>query len=281
VRIAITGANGQVGQALQAQLADHDLIPLTRPNYDVSDPVIVKKLVALQPDLVIHAAAMTHVDGCAKDPQMAYLANGFGTQNVALACLQSDAAMLYISTNEVFDGSASEPYHEFDQTHPINAYARSKTAGEQMAARLVRRLYIVRTAWVFAKSGNNFPAKIVQTADKFGQLRVVTDEVSAPTYAPDLATAIDQLINTEHFGLYHFVNEGICSRYDYAVEILKQSGRGHIPVEPITSESFQRASIPPKYAPLQNNLGAALGIRLRPWQEALAAYFAGSSLVAS
>ena len=281
MRIAITGANGQVGQALQAQLTNHDLCPLIRPDYDVSDPTIVKKLVALQPDLVIHTAAMTNVDGCAKDPSAAYLVNSFGTQNVALACLQSDAAMVYISTNEVFDGTASQPYHEFDQTHPINAYARSKTAGEQMATRLVRRLYIVRTAWVFAKRANNFPAKIIQAADKFGQLRVVTDEVSAPTYAPDLATAISQLINTDHFGIYHFVNEGICSRYDYAMEILKQSGRDHIPVEPITSEAFQRASVPPQYAPLQNNLGATLGIQLRPWQEALIAYFDESSPVSS
>jgi dTDP-4-dehydrorhamnose reductase len=117
----------------------------------------------------------------------------------------------------------------------------------------------------------------MQAADKLGQLRVVTDEVSAPTYAPDLAEAIAALIATDHYGIYHLANEGICSRYDYALEILKQSGRGHIPVEPITSDSFQRISTPPKFAPLQNNLGAALGIRLRPWQAALAAYFADPS----
>lgn len=273
MQIAITGANGQIGRALQDVLPGHTLIPLTRPEYDISHPEVTQKLADLKPELVVHAAAMTDVDGCARDPQTAYLVNGFGTQNVALACQRSGAAMVYISTNEVFDGRASEPYHEYAPTCPINPYARSKLAGEQIAARLLHKLYIVRTAWIFAKGGNNFPAKIIQAADKRGQLRVVTDEISAPTYAPDLAWAIRQLIATEHYGIYHLSNAGICSRYDYALEILRQSGRSHIPVEPITSEAFQRASTPPAYAPLQNNLGAALGIRLRPWQEALADYF--------
>jgi dTDP-4-dehydrorhamnose reductase len=273
VRIAITGANGQIGKALQNVLSGHSLIRLTRPEYDISNPEIAQKLTDLKPELVIHTAAMTDVDGCARDPQTAYLVNGFGTQNVALACQRSRAALVYISTNEVFDGSASEPYHEYAPTCPINAYARSKLAGEQVAARLLHKLYIVRTAWVFAKGGNNFPAKIIQAADKRGQLRVVTDEISVPTYALDLARAIRQLIATEHYGIYHLSNAGICSRYDYAMEILRQSGRSHIPVEPITSQAFQRASTPPAYAPLQNNLGAALGIKLRPWQEALRDYF--------
>ena len=109
-------------------------------------------------------------------------------------------------------------------------------------------------------------------------MRVVTDEISSPTYAPDLAQAIGQLILTNHYGLYHFSNEGICSRYDYALEILKQSGRVNIPVEPITSDSFDRASTPPAYAPLKNTLGAALGIKLRSWEDALADYFSRPSL---
>ena len=272
MRIAITGANGQLGKALQDAMPEHTLIPLTRPDYDLTDPKVSQKLADLRPELVIHAAGMTHVDDCARDPQTAYLVNGFGSQNVALACQRSGAAMVYISTNEVFDGSAGEPYHEYAPTRPINPYAQSKLAGEQIAARLLHQLYIVRTSWVFARGGNNFPAKIIRAADKRGCLQVVTDEVSAPTYAPDLAQAIKQLIATEHYGIYHFSNEGICSRYDYAREILRQSGRGHIPVEPITGNVFQRASTPPAYTPLQNNLGAALGIRLRPWPAALADY---------
>ena len=273
MKIAITGANGQLGTALQAALSTHTLLPLTRPDYDLRSPAVTQKLIDLQPELIIHPAAMTHVDGCAKNPQLAYLVNGFGTQNVALACQKLNIPLVYVSSNEVFDGQASEPYHEYAPTNPINAYARSKLAGEMMTMRLLSQFYIVRTAWVFAQGGNNFPAKIIQAADKLGQLRVVTDEISAPTYAPDLAQAIARLIETGHYGIYHFANEGVCSRYDYALEILRQNNRSHIPVEAITSDSFDRASTPPPYAPLQNNLGAALGITLRPWQAALRAYF--------
>ncbi len=272
MHIAITGANGQVGQALQNALPEHTLTLLTRPDFSLSDPNNTQKLIALAPDLVIHPAAMTDVEGCAKDPNQAYLINGFGTQNIALACQQVGVPLVYISTNEVFDGTATTPYHEFAIPHPLNPYAQSKLAGEQVATRLVQKLYIVRTAWVFGPKGNNFPAKIIKAADKLDQLKVVTDEISQPTYAPDLAQAVKALIATEHYGIYHFTNEGVCSRCDFATEILQQSGRNHIPVDPITSDDFDRLSTPPKYSPLQNNLGAALGIKLRPWSEALADY---------
>lgn len=275
MKIAITGANGQVGQAFQAVLDSiHQVYPLTRPEFELTRPQVVDAIAQLAPDVVIHTAAMTNVDGCAQDPDLAYLVNGFGTQNVALACQRSGAAMLYISTNEVFDGQADQPYHEFARPNPINPYAASKLAGEKIAAQLLQRLYIVRVSWVFGPEGNNFPAKIIRAADQHGQLRVVTDEISSPTYAPDLAAAIAQLIETDHFGLYHLVNEGVCSRFEFTLEILKQAGRAEIPVEPITSDAFERASTPPLYAPLQNNVGRALGLVLRPWPQALAAYIA-------
>lgn len=273
MKIIITGSNGQVGKALQRVFSDHELILLDLPDFDITRPEGVAELAALKPDLLIHTAAMVDVDGCAKNPAAAYFVNGFGTQNMALVCQKTGAPMVHISTNEVFDGTATTPYHEYAPTNPINPYAQSKLAGEQIAARLVNKLYIVRIAWAFSKGGNNFPAKIIRAADKLGELKVVTDEIGNPTYAPDLAEAIKKLAATGHFGMYHLTNQGACSRYDFALEILRQSGRSHIPVQPITSEGFDRASTPPKYAPLGNNLGAALGITLRPWQEALADYF--------
>ena len=130
----------------------------------------------------------------------------------------------------------------------------------------------VRTAWLYAAGGRNFPHRIIELADERGALKVVTDEIGNPTYVVDLAQAIVRLIATHAYGIYHLVNEGVASRYEFAKEILRLSGRGHIPVAPITSAEFQRASIPPLHAPLTNNAAAALGIRLRPWQEALAAF---------
>ena len=273
MRIAITGALGQLGRALQTALAEDDLILIDVPDWDITDPGCVSRMVQLKPELVIHCAAMTDVDGCARNPDLAYHVNAFGTQNVALACQRVGAGMMHISTNEVFDGTATQPYREFDAAHPINAYGASKLAAEQIASRLVSRLYIVRTSWLFSPGGNNFVSKVITRAGQHGQLHIVTDEVANPAYAPDLAYAILRLIQTEHYGLYHLTNEGYCSRFEFAVEILRQSGQGSVPVYPITSDQYQRASTPPPFAPLRNTIGAALGISLRPWQEALASYF--------
>ena len=273
MRIFITGHKGQLGRALYAALAEHTLTGCDLPELDITDREAIGAAVAdFAPDVVIHAAAWTHVDGCARDPERAYRVNALGTQNVALACAEAGAAMVYISTNEVFDGEATEPYREWDPPHPINPYGRSKAAGEWFVRHLLTRFYIVRTAWLYAPGGRNFPHRIIQLADERGALRVVTDEVGNPTYAPDLAKAIAALIRTDAYGVYHLTNAGYCSRYDFAREILRVSGRGHVPVEPITLAEFQRASTPPRFAPLANPAAAPLGITLRPWQEALAEF---------
>jgi len=283
MRIFVTGCKGQLGRSLYAALAEHTLTGCDLPELDVTDRAAIGAAIAgFAPDVVIHAAAWTDVDGCARDPERAYRANALGTQNVTLACAACSAAMVYISTNEVFDGTATEPYREWDPPHPINPYARSKAAGEWFVRHLLTRFYIARTAWLYAPGGRNFsnPQRIVQLADdastgsaQGGALRVVTDEVGNPTYAPDLAAAIGALIHTEAYGVYHLTNAGYCSRYDFVCEALRISGRDHVPVEPITLAGFQRASTPPRFAPLANTAAAAaLGITLRPWQEALAEF---------
>lgn len=273
MQVFITGIKGQLGQALQATLTGHDLIGVDLPECDITDrPSIEAAITEATPDVVIHCAAMTDVDGCARDPQAAFRVNGLGTQNVALACQASGAAMLLVSTNEVFDGAADRPYLEFDPPNPVNPYARSKVAGEWYTRHLLTRFYIVRTAWLYAPGGRNFsnPHRILQLADERGRLRVVTDEVGSPTYVVDLARAIDRLITSGQYGIYHFVNEGGCSRFDYVREVLRLTGRLAVPVEPTTLSAFPRDSTPPPYTPLANVAGAAIGIRLRPWQEALA-----------
>jgi dTDP-4-dehydrorhamnose reductase len=274
MRIVITGHKGQLGRALQEVLARDEVLGLDLPEADITDPPsIIGRVVAFQPDAVIHAAAMTNVDACERDPELAFRVNALGTQNIALACEQTGAAMVYVSTNDVFDGKLGRPYYEWDTPLPQSVYARSKAAAEFYVRTLLNRFYIVRTAWLYARGGSNFVTKIIAAADRLGALKVVTDEVSAPTYAPDLARAIAQLIHTGHYGLFHFTNSGICSRYDWTCKILELSGRGSVPVEPITTDQWQRAAPPPLYAPLVNFTGAALGITLRPWEEALQEYF--------
>jgi dTDP-4-dehydrorhamnose reductase len=276
MRIVITGHKGQLGTALQQVLKDAVIFGLDLPEHDITDPKgITDTIAGIRPDIVIHSAAMTNVDGCEQDPDLAFRINTLGTQNIALASAQVGAAMLHISTNDVFDGTLGRAYYEWDTPTPQSVYARSKAAAEFYVRTLLHRFYIVRTAWLYARGGENFVTKIIAVADRLGALKVVTDEVSSPTYAPDLAEAISQLIRTEHFGIYHFTNSDICSRYDWARKILELSGRAHVPIEPITTEHWKRAAPPPLYAPIQNFTGAALGISLRPWQAALTEYLAG------
>ncbi|MBN1810255.1 MAG: dTDP-4-dehydrorhamnose reductase [Anaerolineae bacterium] len=272
MRVFITGDKGQLGRALQDALAEHTSDGCDLPELDITDRRAIGAAIAdFAPDVVIHAAAWTDVDGCAHDPDKAYLINGIGTQNVALACAICNASLVYVSTNEVFDGTATQPYREWDALNPINPYAKSKAAGEWFTQNLLTRFYIVRTAWVYAPGGRNFstPSRIIQVADERGALKVVTDEVGNPTYAPDLAAAVAALIETGAYGVYHLTNAGHTSRYDYVREVLRLAGRGHIPVEPIGLDDFQRPSTPPRFAPLANTAAAALGITLRPWQEAV------------
>jgi dTDP-4-dehydrorhamnose reductase len=275
VRIAITGHKGQLGQALLETLTDDELLGLDLPEHDITQAHQISEAIAeYQPDVVIHTAALTDVDRCTREPELALRINGLGTHNVALACQRSGAALLALSTNEVFDGLKGKPYYEHEQTRPINAYAESKQAAEVYVRLHLSRFYIVRTAWLYARGGNNFPSKIVQAAEKYGRLRVVCDEISSPTYAPDLAQAIDALIRSEQYGIYHMTNEGACSRFEFARRILELAGKGDVALEPITSDQWPRASTPPLHCVIRNLAGAQLGITLRHWNEALRDYFA-------
>ncbi len=274
MRILLTGAEGQVGQALAHALAPHhDLIATTHTTLDISDFATVQQVETLSPELVIHPAAFTNVDGCALDPLRAYLVNTLGTKHLALACQALDIPLVYISTNEVFDGQQRTPYYEWDAPRPINAYARSKWGGERMVEQLLRRFYIVRIAWVFG-GARNFVRTILRLAHERPSLQIVNDEWGNPTYAADVATAVAQLIQVPAYGTYHFVNDGHCSRYEFAAEILRQSGLT-TPIAPITLADYTRASTPPPFTALHNVVGAHdLGITLPSWQSALQTYLA-------
>lgn len=281
MKIAITGSDGQLGRALVAALREqHTVFPLSRREFDVADRANIPTLASLHADLVIQCAAMTNVDGAARDPITAFRVNAFGTQNVALACQQTGAALLYISSNEVFDGKKDAPYLEFDPPNPINVYGKSKLAGEWYAHHLVEKFYIVRTAWLYDKGGGKFPDKILAAARHSRldgtqtPLAVVRDEIGSPTYIPDLVTALARLIESEQYGIYHLVNAGMCSRYEWAVEILRLANVPR-PVKPITLAEYSRASTPPPNSALENFTAATtLNIKLRSWEDALRAHFA-------
>ncbi|MDP2948509.1 MAG: dTDP-4-dehydrorhamnose reductase [Chloroflexota bacterium] len=274
MRILITGGRGQLGRELQQVLSSETALPLGHRELDVTDGAAIRQAIGrFGPDVVIHAAACTDTLGCEADPEMALRVNGEGTRQVALACRQADAALLYVSTNEVFAGDKGEPYLESDQPNPINAYGRSKLAGERYVQATLGRFYIVRSAWLYAAGGDNFPAKVLRAADREGSLRLVTDEVASPTWARDLAQAIAQLIAQAAYGVYHLTSAGACSRYQWAERVLALAGRADVPLQPITQAEHGAPYRKPPYSELANQAAAALGIVIRPWQEALQEYF--------
>lgn len=273
MRILITGGAGQLGTALQTELTQHQLFAIDLPEVDITDKdALFTAVSSTTPDVIIHCAAYTDVDGCAKDPALAYKVNGLGTQNVALACQKFNVEMVHISTNEVFAGDNPSGYEEWMPRNPANPYGRSKASAEAHVQNLLTRYYIVRPAWLYAPQGRNFIHAILDRARNTGQLCVVTDEIGNPTYAKDLAVAVGQLIETQQYGIYHFVNSGSCSRWAFANEILRQAGLTNVVNTPILGKEFKRPSTPPPFGALHNIAGKAIGIELRPWQEALAEY---------
>ncbi len=272
MRIAITGSKGQLGLALQQVLTDDHLLPIDLPEQDITDLAGILALVAaFCPQVIIHGAALTDVDLCERDPLLAYRVNALGTRNIAAAALAAGAAMVYVSTDYVFPGR-DEPYWEYDAPQPLSAYARTKWYGEQIVRDMLQRFYVVRTAWMYGQGSRNFVRTVLRLADERGTMQMVTDEVGSPTYALHLARALDRLIRLPAYGIYHLPNAGVCSRYDWAREVLRLSGRDGVEVVPATD--YQRLARVPKRVELLNASGAALGIVQPTWQEALGEYLA-------
>ena len=279
MRVVVLGARGQLGRALTRRLPrlGHDVLPLSRAEADVTDPSLPDRVAALAPEAVVNAAAMTNVDGAERDPDTAFRINGGGAENAARAAAQAGAVLVQVSTDYVFDGLAGAPYTEDAPTNPVSVYGASKLEGERRALAAWDRVQIARTAWLYGLGGRNFVTRIVQLADERPALSVVTTETGNPTFCDDLADAIGALMTLRHYGVFHLVNEGYASRYEFARAILALAGR-QTPVTP--AESFPRAAKPPAFAPLANTRAAALGVTLRPWQEALAAYVAAEPSLA-
>jgi dTDP-4-dehydrorhamnose reductase len=271
MRLLITGARGQLGRKLVDVLQnDHEIAAYGRDELDITDAdQTAHRIKEFHPDLIIHTAAMTKVDYCAENPDEALWANGYGTQHVAYAAREVDAALVYVSTNEVFDGQNTGAYLEHDRANPINHYGYSKWVGEQMVKQLLQKCFIVRVSWLFGHGGGNFIHTIRRLAEQYDKLRVVVNEVATPTYVNDFAEALVQLIGTQYYGTYHLVNEGRASRWTFARYILDLSGYEDKEIERIAAAEYPRPSTPPEYAVLRNFAGLQRGIVLRDWREAV------------
>lgn len=233
-----------------------------------------------RPEMIIHCAAMTDVDGCEMDPDRAFKINAVGSWNLACAAASIDCAVAYVSTDYVFDGTKGSPYTEFDPTNPISAYGASKLAGEQAVREICPKHYVVRTSWLFAPHGRNFALTILNAAKSRADsgkldkpLKVVADQVGSPTYAKDLAEFLVMLVGSPLYGVYHFTNAGSCSWHEFASKIVETADLNQVRVLPINSEEWPTPTKRPEYSVLRHYRMELLGRdSARPWQEAVAEF---------
>jgi dTDP-4-dehydrorhamnose reductase len=259
----VTGAGGQLGRALAEEFADDGIVALSRADWDVELPFPDG---LGQPDVVLHAAAWTNVDGAEGDPQGAAAVNVGGTANVAAL----GAPLVYYSTDYVFDGSKGEPYVESDGPNPRSAYGRSKLHGEAAAG---ERAWIVRSSWLFGPTGTNFVRAMLRLGAKRDEVAVVDDQRGSPTYARDLAHAIELLLRRGAQGIVHATNSGQTTWYGFAREIASAMGMADASITPVTTEEFPRPAPRPRYSVLSGARFRALtGENLRPWEEAMRQY---------
>lgn len=281
-RVAVTGAGGRLGSALVAELDLREgatAVPWRRPEYDLDSAEPAHLLDRDRPSLVVHAAAWTDVDGCAREPALAMRRNADAVASLSSACVARGVPLMLISTNEVFDGERADGlgYSETDLPVPRNPYGASKLAGEQAAQQAfggLPGLWVVRTAWLYGPPGNDFPEKIIVASDRQAPdeaLPVVTDETGSPTFTRDLALAMVDLVERVDGGLYHLVNAGTATRYEWAAAVLDRC-RPERRLRPISGSDFERASIPPAWSVLDCARAAGVGVHLREWRAALADY---------
>lgn len=266
----MTGAGGQLGRALPAALAGHELVALAHAQLDITRKDDVRAaLLAHRPGLVVNAAAYNAVDAAESDADAAFAVNERGPRNLAQATADAGATLVHVSTDYVFDGEASAPYDEDAAPHPRSVYGRSKLAGEAAVREHNAFHYVVRTAWVYAAEGKNFPLTMIALGEK-GGVRVVDDQTGSPTYAPHLAAAIARLVEARApFGIYHLAGSGAATWYELTVALFERMGIA-APVTPVTSNEFPRPAPRPRYSVLATVRDPR--IVLPPWQQGLDAF---------
>lgn len=274
MKILITGAKGQLGNALQEVLKDEQLVLVDLPELNlVFYSATMNFITECKPDLVIHCAAKTNVDDCELKPEEAYLANVIATKNVVNACQAVNAALVYVSTDYVFSGNGNKPYAEYDRCDPQSIYGKTKWQGEEIVKTHLERFFIVRTAWLFGDVGNNFVRTILKLAAEKDELNIVNDQRGCPTYALDLAEVIAKLIQTKAYGIYHVTNEGDCTWFEFTQQILAKAGKDYVRVNPISTEELNRPAPRPRYSILRKNGIETLGIKIPHYQDALKRFF--------
>lgn len=274
MKVLVTGTNGQLGYDVIKRLnaLGDEPVGADREEFDITDGKATENYItALRPDAIVHCAAYTAVDKAEDDRDTCRNVNVDGTRNIALACEKIGAKLVYISSDYVFGGSGTQPLEIDAPKNPQNIYGITKLGGEEEAKKCQKH-FIVRTSWVFGINGGNFVKTMLRLADSHEKLTVVNDQTGSPTYTPDLARLICDMIKTEKYGTYHASNEGYCTWAEFAKEIMRQAEKTTKIIPCTTAEYPAKAKRPENSRLSKKCLDDAGFDRLPPWQDALARF---------
>jgi dTDP-4-dehydrorhamnose reductase len=273
MKICILGGTGLLGQALQRELADHDVIATGSLDADIRERNQILRLQAyMKPDWMILAAAFTDVDGCERDPERAASVNSLGPKVVAEIAEQNGIRLVFVSTDYVFDGSKRSPWEVSDAINPINVYGRTKAEGERAVRESGAEALIVRTSWLFGTEGKCFPRTLLELASTRKDVSIVDDQRGAPTYNLDLARAIHRLISKDARGTVHASNRGDCTWYELAWSLVRRAGIETTTIKAISTETLNRPAVRPAYSVLSPTSLHDHGIEMRHWRDAVSNY---------
>ena len=276
MKILVTGAKGQLGQDLMAELAGRGIeaVGVDVEDMDITDGEACRRVIFREkPGAVIHCAAYTAVDAAEDNLELCRRVNAEGTRNIAKVCGDLECKMMYISTDYVFNGQGERPWEPDDPREPLNVYGLTKYEGEIAVEQNLQKYFIVRIAWVFGLYGKNFVRTMLRLGKERGEVSVVNDQIGSPTYTPDLARLLADMIQTEKYGRYHATNEGLCSWYEFACEIFRQAGMADVKVTPVDSSGFPAKAKRPFNSRMSKEKLTENGFeRLPAWQDALGRY---------
>lgn len=275
MKILVTGAKGQLGYDVIKELNKRNIecVGVDIEDFDITDKSKTKSFITnYKPNCVIHCSAYTAVDKAEDNPELCRRVNSEGTRNVAEACKEIDAKMVYISTDYVFSGTGEYEYETDDPTEPLGVYGKTKLEGEIAVKETLDKYYIVRISWAFGKNGNNFVKTMLRVGKERGEVNVVCDQIGSPTYTADLASLLCDMAVTERYGIYHATNEGFCSWAEFAAEIFKQAGYVTKVNFILSSQYPTKAKRPMNSRMSKRSLDAAGFSRLPDWRDALRRY---------
>jgi dTDP-4-dehydrorhamnose reductase len=281
MRITLFGASGLLGQDLVRELAAEQLTSLSSKGADLRYRERIRQAIReSRPDWIILSAAYTDVDGCESNRDLAFAVNCEGAIHVAEAAREAGSRLLFLSTDYVFDGTKRTPYEVSDTRNPTSVYGESKARAEERLLEILPKVCIARTSWLFGHGGKCFPATILKLAATRSELSVVNDQRGSPTFTVDLASALAQLCRASAEGIVHVTGSGNCTWYEFATEILRQSG-SPTAVKPVTTAEFPRPAKRPAYSVLSPDSLHAYNILMPEWQDALGRYLSTEPAVAA